>query len=215
VTISRPFYLGVFPLTQREYIRVARNNPSHFAGSDRLPVESVSWFDAVTFCNAFSQKEGVAPFYTINGPSVQVPDWNGPGYRLPTEAEWEYACRAGTTTRFSFGDDEHALGQYAWYSANASKQTHPVGEKQPNAFGLYDMHGNVWEWCWDWYHAGYHVQSLAEDPRGPDEATRRVNRGGDWYYGPQYARSAYREGGEPGLRSNRVGFRVARVQGKG
>ena len=110
VTISRPFYLGVYPVTQREYMQIARKNPSHFSSGDRLPVENVSWFDAVAFCNALSQKEGLKPFYAINGQSVEVPDWNGPGYRLPTEAEWEYACRAGTTTRFSFGDDENASG---------------------------------------------------------------------------------------------------------
>jgi formylglycine-generating enzyme required for sulfatase activity len=143
VTISRPFYLGVYPVTQREYVQIARKNPSHFSSGDRLPVENVSWFDALAFCNALSRKEGLTPFYAINGESVEVPDWNGPGYRLPTEAEWEYACRAGSTTRFSFGDDENALGQYAWYNANSSSQTHAVGEKKPNAFGLHDMLGNV------------------------------------------------------------------------
>jgi len=106
VTIGRPFYLGVYPVTQREYMQMIKKNPSNFSGNERLPVESVSWFDAVAFCNELSRKEGLKPFFTINGQSVEVPDWNGPGYRLTTEAEWEYACRAGTTTRFSSGDDE-------------------------------------------------------------------------------------------------------------
>ncbi len=184
VTIARPFYLGVYPVTQRENMLVAKENPSHFSGNDRLPVESVSWFDAVTFCNALSQKDGLPPFYKINGKTVQVPDWSGPGYRLPTEAEWEYACRAGTNTRFLFGNDENALGQYAWYSANSGSKTHPVGEKKPNAFGLHDMHGNVWEWCWDGYDANYYGQSRAKDPRGPEAAVPRVFRGGSWDCGP-------------------------------
>ncbi len=214
VRITRPFYLGVYPVTQREYMQITTKNPSHFSGNDRLPVESVSWFDAVAFCNALSRKEGLKPFYTINGQSVQVPDWNGPGYRLPTEAEWEYACRARTTTRFSFGDDENALGQYAWY-ANSGSKTHPVGEKKPNAFGLHDMHGNVWEWCWDGYDARYYAQSPAEDPRGPDGATARVDRGGSWGVGPRGARSAYRIRNTPGNRYDNLGFRLARVQGNG
>ena len=188
VTITRPFYLGVYPVTQRDYMQVAKENPSHFSGNDRLPVESVSWFDAVAFCNALSQKEGLPPFYKINGETVQVPDWNGPGYRLPTEAEWEYACRAGTTTRFSSGDDENALGLYAWYRANSGCETHPVGEKKPNAFGLHDMHGNVWEWCWDGYDACFYAQSPADDPQGPEAAAVRMIRGGGWDFDPTVPR---------------------------
>jgi formylglycine-generating enzyme required for sulfatase activity len=212
VTISRPFYLGIYPVTQREYMQVIKKNPSHFPGNERLPVESVSWFDAVEFCNALSRKEGLPPFYSIKDQTVEVPDWHGPGYRLPTEAEWEYACRAGSTTRFSFGDDESALGQYAWYSANSGNQTHPVGEKKPNAFGLHDMHGNVWEWCWDGYDADYYKQSPAVDPRGPEAAARRVIRGGGWDYDPRYARSAFRYGSAPGNRHHDLGFRLARGQ---
>ena len=212
-------------------MQITKKNPSHFSSGNRLPVESVSWFDAVSFCNSLSQKEGLTPFYAIKGESVQVQDWNGLGYRLPTEAEWEYACRAGTTTRYSLGDDENALGQYAWYNANSSSQTHPVGEKQPNAFGLHDMLGNVWEWCWDGYDAGYYAQSPADDPRGPDRAAYRVFRGGGWGSDPLRvrsasrsegwrlfpvnARSASRSGGGPGFRDCDLSFRVARVQGNG
>src|SRR5262249_22724604 len=119
---------------------------------------------------------------------------------------------AGTTTRFSFGDDENALGQYAWYSANSSNQTHPVGEKKPNAFGLYGMHGNVWEWCWDGYGADYYQRSPADDPRGPELASPRVIRGGSWYDDPRSARSAYRGRYAPEIRLSLLGFRLARVQ---
>jgi formylglycine-generating enzyme required for sulfatase activity len=215
VRITRPFYLGVYPVSQREYMQLTKKNLSHFSSGDRLSVEKVSWFDAVSFCNSLSQKEGLTPFYAIKGESVQVPDWNGPGYRLPSEAEWEYACRAGTTTRFFFGDDENALSQYAWYSANSSSQTHAVGEKKPNAFGLLDTLGNVWEWCWDGYDAGYYGHSPAEDPRGPDEAAYRVIRGGSWGNDRLDARSAFRLRFWPGYRSSSLGFRLARVQGDG
>ncbi len=163
---------------------------------------------------SLSQKEGLTPFYAINGESAWVPDWNGQGYRLPTEAEWEYACRAGTTTRFSFGDDENTLNQYGWCEANSRRQTHPVGQMEPNAFGLHDMHGNVWEWCWDGYEAGYYAQSPAEDPRGPDGAANRVFRGGDCGGAPLLARLAYGSRRLPVDRDDFLGFRLARVQGR-
>jgi formylglycine-generating enzyme required for sulfatase activity len=124
VKITKGFYMGAFEVTQGQYQQVMGTNPSYFKGAN-LPVEQVSWDDAVEFCKKLSQKEGKT-------------------YRLPTEAEWEYACRAGTTTKFSFGDDESQLGEYAWYGKNSGMKTHPVGKKKPNAWGLFDMHGNVW-----------------------------------------------------------------------
>ena len=144
-------------------------------------MERVSWLNAIQFCNKLSDKEGKKPFYEIDGGDVRVPDWNGQGYRLPTEAEWEYACRANapTPTRYSFGDDAEDLGDYGWFSGN-SDRTHPVGQKRPNGFGLFDMHGNVAEWCWDWYREGYYNQSPADDPTGPATASGRVFRGGSW-----------------------------------
>jgi formylglycine-generating enzyme required for sulfatase activity len=131
---------------------------------------------------------------------------------LPTEAEWEYACRAGTTTRFSFGDDENGLGEYGWYSANSNRQTHSVGEKKPNDFGLYDIHGNVWEWCWDGYDREFYNRSPADDPRGPGRAAHRVIRGGSWNDDPRLARSAYRYRYTPESANNYLGLRVARGQ---
>ena len=180
VRITRPFYLGATEVTQGRYRAVTGANPSSSQGSDDLPVEQVSWLDAVNYCNALSRKEGLPEFYRIDKGKVEVPDWTGPGYRLPTEAEWEYACRAGSTTRYCYGDDAERLGEYAWYVGNAEGTTHPVGGKRPNVFGLHDMYGNVWEWCWDSFDAKYFGQSPAADPLGPSQTADRVTRGGGW-----------------------------------
>jgi formylglycine-generating enzyme required for sulfatase activity/tRNA A-37 threonylcarbamoyl transferase component Bud32 len=192
VRISRPFYLGVYEVTQAQYHAVTGQNPSYFSSTgagksaiagqstDQHPVETVSWLDAVRFCNTLSERESLRPFYQIDGDDVQVPDWTGPGYRLPTEAEWEYACRAGSTTRYGFGDDERELSKYAWLGGAFEKGTHAAGQKQPNAFGLYDMHGNVWEWCWDWYDAEHYKQMLNINLAGPSWGTVRVLRGGSF-----------------------------------
>jgi formylglycine-generating enzyme required for sulfatase activity len=221
VRISRPFYLGVHEVTQRHYQAVMGHNPSGFSSSgggrrrvagqstDNHPVENVSWLDAVAFCNKLSEKEGREPFYVIEGETVRVLDWTGPGYRLPTEAEWEYACRANTTTRYSFGDNEASLGEHGWYGGNSGSRTHPVGRKHPNAFGLFDMHGNVWEWCWDGYDEGYYNQSPLDDPQGPSGASGRVLRGAAFGGGPRICRSACRFWNPPENRDNNWGFRLA------
>ena len=212
MTITRPFYLGVYEVTQSEYRQVMGDNPSHLRDSELLPVEAVSWFDAVRFCNKLSEKEGMRPFYEIEAGTTRVRDWSGPGYRLPTEAEWEYACRAGSRARYSFGNNEASLGEHGWYDGNSGARTHPVGQKRANAFGLYDMHGNVWEWCWDGYAADYYKQSPGDDPSGAEGATDRVLRGGSWSFRPRYARSAVRHWDEPGYRYFTLGFRLALVQ---
>ena len=164
-------------------------NPSNFKGVDVLPVENVSWDDAVEFCRKLSGKEGEK-------------------YGLPTEAQWEYACRAGSKTRFSFGDSDSSLGDSAWYSDNSNRTTHPVSQKKVNSFGLYDMHGNVWEWCSDWYGGEYYSSSPGVDPQGPSSGTYRVVRGGSWYYDPRYCRSASRFRVSPVDRSFNLGFRI-------
>jgi len=223
VHISKPFYLGVYEVTQAEYEVVMGNNPSSFSanGGDKdkvagrsttlHPVESVSWFDAVQFCNKLSEMETRKPFYEIDGKEVRVPDWNNTGYRLPTEAEWEYACRANasTPTSFSFGDDPEELGESGWFDSNSEDRTHPVGQKRRNKFGLHDMHGNVWEWCWDWYRADYYKQSPSEDPTGPTWPSNRINRGGGLVDEPRHCRSAKRRNSEPGSRVENLGFRLA------
>ncbi len=225
VRITRPFYLGVYEVTQAQYQVVMGNNPSWFAASgggkegvagqstDRNPVESVSWLDAVKFCNRLGEMEGQAAFYELKGEYVRVPDGNRPGYRLPTEAEWEYSCRANVpvVTRYSFGDDAASLGAFAWYGDNSGGKTHPAGEKRPNGFGLFDMHGNVSEWCWDGYDDRYYHESRKDDPWGLDGASRRAFRGGAWGFDPRGARTANRNGVGPGDRDFHLGFRLALV----
>lgn len=192
VTITRPYYLGVIEVTQEQYQRVMGKNLSSFKGV-KNPVENVSWDDAVSFCKKLSE--------------LPTEKSAGRVYRLPTEAEWEYACRAGTTTDYSFGDAESQLDDYAWYSKNSGQAAHAVGLKEPNAFGLYDMHGSVWEWCQDWY-GGYPSGALI-DPLGPSESTYRVCRGGSWGSGAAYCRAAYRRTFVPAYRSPICGFRIA------
>ena len=213
VTVSG-FSMGNYEVTQREWREVMGNNPSHFKG-DNLPVENVSWYEAVEYCNRLSQREGLTPAYTINGTNVS---WNrnANGYRLPTEAEWEYACRAGTTTPFNTGNNittsqANYNGNFL-YNNNAKwtyrEKTVEVGSFAANGWGLYDMHGNVWEWCWDW--GGYYTSGSQNDPIGPSTGAYRVCRGGSWIYGAQYVRSAYRSYNGPSYRDSFVGFRLVR-----
>jgi formylglycine-generating enzyme required for sulfatase activity len=187
VTISKPFYVGVTEVTQAQYEAVMGTNPSKFKGATN-PVETVSWNDATEFCKKLSEKTRQA-------------------VRLPTEAEWEYACRAGIKTGFSFGDADDGLGDYAWYNANSGGTTHPVAKKKPNAWGLYDMHGNVWEWCADW--CGDYPKGAVTDPQGPASGSYRVLRGGAWITDPDICRSALRRNDiSPGGRYFDFGFRV-------
>ncbi len=188
VRISKPFYMGKHEVTQAQWRAVMGSNPSHFKGDSR-PVESVSWNEIQEFCRKLSARTG----RTI---------------RLPTEAEWEYSCRAGTTSSYSFGDSSGGLGDHAWYTGNSGKQTHSVGAKQPNGWGLHDMHGNVWEWCGDWYGEDYYASSPGTNPTGPGSGKYRVLRGGSWIYLAHYCRCADRIRSRPGLRSSSLGFRV-------
>jgi formylglycine-generating enzyme required for sulfatase activity len=213
VGISRPFFLGRCPVTQGEYQAVTGKNPSHFTGSDRLPVECVSWFDAVSFCNRLSELENRKPYYRIGW--TQVTALGGDGYRLPTEAEWEYVCRGKCFSIYPFGDDARALGEYAWWKANSDGKTHPVGQKKPNECGLHDMLGNVWEWCWDGYGEEYYASSPPADPAGSGEASYRMFRGGSWNGTSGCCRSAYRNRRKPFRRASDLGFRPAVGQSGG
>jgi len=195
VQITKPFYLGVYEVTQAQYQKVVGSNPSTFKG-ESLPVENVSWDDAVGFCKRLSE--------------VAEERSAGRTYRLPTEAEWEYVCRAGSTSKYSFGDSEAELRMHAWYEQNSDEKTHPVGEKQANAWGLYDMQGNVWEWCQDCY--GSYEAGPATDSSGPGSASYRVLRGGFWGNFGRICRSAFRRRLIPGDRIQSDGFRVAVVR---
>jgi formylglycine-generating enzyme required for sulfatase activity len=166
------------------------NNPSHFKGDPNRPVETVSWDDAQEFLRRLSEKEGKA-------------------YRLPTEAEWEYAARAGTTTAYCFGDDVSLLREYGWYTENSGGRTRAVGQLEANAWGLHDMHGNVWEWVQDRYAADYYQQSGIIDPKGPEEGEYRVLRGGSWGIVAGSLRVSTRHWLDPGHRSVFIGFRCA------
>ncbi len=241
VRITRPFYLGTTEVTIGQFRQFVEKSgyktdaekdgkggygwneakksfdqdPKYnwrspgFPQSDNHPVTNVSWNDAVAFCNWLSESEGKVPSYLADG--GLLPDCAG--YRLPTEAEWEYACRAGPggTGAYSFGDASQ-IGRYAWYDGNSENKTHPVGQKLSNSFGLYDMHGNVWEWCADWYDSDYYKKSPPNDPLNSSGAAYRVFRGGSWFNGPRDGRSALRGRLSPVYRINGfLGFRVARV----
>ncbi|MDB4770771.1 SUMF1/EgtB/PvdO family nonheme iron enzyme [bacterium] len=191
VTLAQPFKMGVHEVTQAQYEQVMGVNNSRFIGANN-PVERVSWDDAVEFCRRLSD--------------LPAEKAAGNVYRLPTEAEWEYACRAGTTTKYSFGDDESELEQYGWCYANSGENTHPVGSKQPNAWGLYGMQGNVAEWCQDWY--GDYPSGSVTDPTGPVEGSFRVYRGGSWLNTAEGCRSAFRYWNLPSGLAFDLGFRV-------
>jgi len=202
VTVSS-FYIGKYEVTQEEYQEIMGTNPSNSKG-DNLPVEQVSWYDAIEYCNKRSQKEGLTPAYTRNGDNV-IWNRNSNGYRLPTEAEWEYACRAGTTKAYNIEGD-YSNG---WYGEIGGWKTHPVGQKIANAWGLYDMHGNVLEWCWDWY--GNYSSGSQTDPMGTSSGSYRVGRGGSCdSNSPFLVRSAKRNSEAPSYRRFDIGFRLAR-----
>lgn len=224
VTVS-DFYMSKYELTQSEYESVMGNNPSNFKG-DNLPVESVSWLDAIAYCNARSEKEGLTPVYTVDGQNIS---WNrsANGYRLPTEAEWEYACRAGSETPFYMenspsADDANYYGHYPYqieenYFSQGNLEVQPgeyrqttidVGSFKENSYGLFDMHGNVGEWVWDYY--GEYSSDEQNDPTGPETGTLRVYRGGGWNDFAKNMRSAYRATLSPEKGSFNIGIRLVR-----
>ncbi len=207
------FYMDVSEVTQESFQAMLGRNPAKFTSPDK-PVERVSWFYAVQYCNMRSTREGFKPCYDLKTLKC---DFAADGYRLPTEAEWEYACRAGSPARWSFGDDPAGLAKHAWFKGNSDKATHAVRGKQANAWGLYDMLGNVAEWCNDFYGEHYVCELAGERPAGPDAGEERVLRGGSWKAAEDGCRSAARQSAPPGLADvcfgyDAYGFRCVRKQ---
>ena len=207
VRLSRPYLVATTEVSQELWLGVMGTNPSSFADCNRCPVESITWFEAIRFCNRLSEIQGLRSAYRIEGEEVE---WirAAHGYRLPTEAEWERAARAGTSTAFWFGESGTPGDMNSNSSPNAAGKTFPVATYPPNAFGLFDVHGNVWEWCWDRFAEVVPADTL--DPIGPRSGEGRVSRGGSWSSAPLLCRSASRNNSSPDYRCSCVGFRVVR-----
>jgi len=219
ISIPRPFYMATFEVTQLQWEKIMNSNVIQqrdndrpqdkgkplYGVSPRHPMYYISWLEAVRFCNELSKKEDLTPAYCFEAEEVI---WNSiaDGYRLPTEAEWEYAARAGSTTRFFWG--ESVDSSYAWQETNSDKKSWPVGSKKPNAFGLYDTIGNIWEWCWDRY--GDYDSSIKSQSQGPSTGSDRIIRGGGWDSPWKTCRSAFRDSLSPDTRWHSQGFRIAK-----
>lgn len=209
VTVSS-FRIALTPVTVAQYREVMGGDPP-VENEAQLPITRITWYQAIEFCNELSRKNGFKPCYSKRLWYWRC-DWRADGFRLPTEAEWEFACRAGSKTRYCFGDDEKELERYSWYRENSQEELQAVATKLPNTWGLFDMHGNVWEWCWDWY--GPYTKNEQNNPTGPWMKLRnrwRVLRGGSFIYTPAALRSAFRLGNWPEDGGEVSGFRCVRV----
>ena len=198
------FYIDKYLVTQEEYEKVTGENPSRWKG-EKNPVEQMRWSDAVKYCNARSHLENLQPCYILE---TWECNYEANGYRLPTEAEWEYACRAGTKTSYFFGDNPEKLKNYAWFKENSGRRPRPVGQKLPNPLGLYDMYGNVWEWCNDFYKVDYYQESPKENPKGPDKEDTKVLHGGSWNSSAKECRSSFRYNENPGYSDVCFGYDI-------
>ena len=204
VTLS-DYYICQHTVTQQQWQKIMGSNPSYFNG-DNLSVENVSWYDCVEYCNALSRHYGLKDCYLINGTTVSLQNGGRGGFRLPTEADWEFAARGGKRScNFKYAGSDH-LDEVAWYKDNSNSMTHPVCQKKSNELGLYDMSGNVWEWCWDWYDS--YPSSPQSNPLGASSGSDRVSRGGSWYNNFARCRVSYRNSVAPDYRSSGLGMRL-------
>ena len=203
VAISE-FLMDKTLVTQDQFEKAMGDNPSRWRG-DKNPVEQVRWSDAVRFCNKRSELESLRPCYDLK---TWACDFNADGYRLPTEAEWEYACRAGSSTGYFFGDDSSKLGEYAWFDKNSGGRPRPVAQKQGNPWGLFDACGDVWQWCNDFYKVDYYKESPPTDPKGPEAGQTKVVRGGAWRFSAEKCRSGYRYNENPGYADVCFGYDI-------
>jgi sulfatase modifying factor 1 len=202
------FYMGKYEVTQKEWNAVMGNNPSFFNGANN-PVEKVDWYDAIAYCNRRSKMEKLTPCYSGSGDNITC-NFDAEGYRLPTEAEWEYACRGGSQTgNFTYSGSDN-IDDVAWYEGNSGGKPHPVGQKKPNELGIHDMSGNIWEWCWEWYDANYYKNSPSTNPRGPESGKERSYRGGGCCGRQEYGRCTGRYKLEPAYKHSDMGFRVVK-----
>ncbi|MCB5234350.1 MAG: formylglycine-generating enzyme family protein [Candidatus Cloacimonetes bacterium] len=202
------FWIGKYEVTQAEWKQIMEFNPSGFTG-DMLPANNISWYMATEFCNKLSLKEGLSPCYSGSGVDI-ICDFAADGYRLPTEAEWEYAARGGKQSEgYKYAGSDSAE-EVAWFSNNAEDQIYPVGQKKPNELGLYDMHGNVSEWCWDWYNSSYYEDSPKHNPQGESSGGYRVIRGGSWNSEDIDNSVSSRDNSFPEMESSTAGFRLVR-----
>lgn len=204
VAITSAFLMDKQLVTQGQYQKLMSANPSRWKG-DQNPVEQLRWGEAIAFCNKRSEAEGLVPCYDLKTGKC---NFDASGYRLPTEAEWEYACRAGTATPFFFGADASKAGDYAWFDKNSGSRPRPVGQKRPNPWGLQDITGNVWEWCNDFYKVDYYQESPKQDPTGPEDGPTKVVRGGCWKSSADNCRSGVRYNENPGTADVCFGYDI-------
>lgn len=198
------FFIDKFLVTQEEYQKVVGENIARWKGK-KNPVEQVRWSDAVKYCNTRSRQEGLQPCYNTE---TWECNFNADGYRLPTEAEWEYVCRSGTNTTFYFGDNKSELRNFSWFKENSGGRPRPVGQKLPSPWGIFDLYGNVWEWCNDFYQVDYYQQSPEKNPHGPEFGDNKVLRGGSWDSEADQCRSSYRYNEVPGYTDICFGYDI-------